>query len=643
MSPRKETQYRPDIDVLRAVSILAVTLFHLKVPGFSGGFIGVDIFFVISGFLMTSIICNELTSTGKLDYLSFCERRMRRILPALLAIVLCVTLASLIVPLSTTESLRSQIISAAIFASNFYYWNAAGYFDSASTIKPLLHTWSLSVEAQFYVFWPLLLLLAGRRLPWSAMPIALVIVFLLSFVSGLFFTDTKSLPALFYMMPFRVFEFALGGLLYFDKVSLPLSKLALQVGIVCCIAAIAVCTHFYSDKMIFPAWNALVPCLAAAAYIALGKRTTFPSLFESRLLLAIGKLSYAIYLVHWPIIVFYLHLTDQDLGWVDIGALLALSTASALVLHYGVERRFYRPRSEPRWAPPIKFGVGASLATLTLTTFAFFAFAISTASTAGSAHSLDPVKIYRDGRNYTWDNHQKLDAPFDINSRRKIIVIGDSQAADVVNLLLAYNPSLSAEIRTFVSSAGCQIKFTDAYYHEREIANGSSDETIEHCKDDRARFHADRRLKEADTIVVAYSWRPAALGYMPEEIAKIEQKNPSASVYVAGTKKQPRSGIWFLEQRLTHRQAAAFARNHAVPNVLETNTTLASKFGQKFLDFYSVTCTESACQVFTDTGFPIFFDELHVTAIGAQHIARSIPFYRRIGEPLYLEPSQDYL
>jgi peptidoglycan/LPS O-acetylase OafA/YrhL len=640
MSQSKKTPYRPDIDVLRAFAILAVLLFHLNVPGFSGGFIGVDVFFVISGFLMTSINCVELNSTGKLDYLAFCERRMKRIVPALLATTLAVTIVSLLVPLATVESLRSQIISTAIFASNLYYWGEAGYFDSASVSKPLLHTWSLSVEAQFYVAWPLLLLLAWRRLPKWAFPGALITLFFLSFVSGLPFTEEEDLPTIFYIMPFRAFEFALGGLVYFSRVLLPVTNFVRQVLIVFCILLIGLCAFLYSDKTIFPAWNALLPGFAAAAYIALGKRTTFPMLFESRILLAFGKLSYAIYLVHWPIIVFYLHLTGRNLGWIDIVILTALSIATALILHYCVERRFYGPRTI-RSLSPLKFGLGASLATLALTTSAFFILSVTTPGKAGSEQPLDVVDLQRRSEAYTWRSHRELSTSFGTETRNKTLVVGDSQAADIVNLLLAYDSSYGSDIRTFVSSSGCQIKFSDEYYEGRERNNGLPDETILRCRDDRARFFSDPRLKEANTIILAYAWRPAAVEHIDNEIQALKQKNASASIYVASLKDQARSGIWFLERGMAPRPAAVFAKQNAAASAMNVNSALAAKVGEQFLDLYSVICSDAACQVFTEAGYPIFFDEMHLTALGAHYLARGVPFYKRVGERLHLDPSQE--
>jgi peptidoglycan/LPS O-acetylase OafA/YrhL len=629
--------YRPDIDVLRALSIVLVTFFHLGIPGFGGGFIGVDIFFVISGFLMTSIICGELQKSGRVNFLHFCERRMRRILPALLTTLALVTLASIFIPISGTEAIRSQVISAAVFTSNLYFWSVSGYFDTASTTKPLLHTWSLSVETQFYAAWPLFLAAVWKIWGAKALPHALVASAAASFVAGLFFTSPDELTTLFYMTPFRIFEFAIGGLLYFDRFTIPLGQAAMRAMIVLCVAVIAACTYLYSDRIVFPAWNAVLPCLAAAGFMLFSKRARFPQLLEWQPFLILGRLSYSIYLVHWPIIVFYPQLTGRSPIWIDTIIMLAITMAMATAMHFGVEHRFQRRSStEPRRAP--RFASGASFATATLTAFAFFTLAAARPAHDRADASLEATEILRSNDGYTWRNHRSLDEAFDNGDGRKILVVGDSQAADVVNLLLEYEPSLRSQIRSLVSSVGCQIKLSDDYYLQQEKNGGKADATIENCRKDRARFQADTRLKTADTIILAYSWQPAAIDYLDEDIEALSRLNPDAEIHVMGSKIQPQSGIWYLEQGITGLAASHHAKRNAAQEIRGINRRLAAAFPDRYLDLQDVICTADACDVFTDSGYPILFDESHLTAQGARYIATRVPFYRLIGTRLGLEP-----
>lgn len=257
-----------------------------------------------------------------------------------------------------------------------------------------------------------------------------------------------------------------------------------------------------------------------------------------------------------------------------------------------------------------------------------------------SGQSLDVVEIQRSNEGYTWRNHRALNSSFDTDSNNEILVIGDSQAADMVNLLLEYDPSLRSRLRTFVSTAGCQIKLLDQYYQQRETNNGKADETIERCRRDRQRFQQDARLKAADTIILAYSWRPAAIDYLDDDIAALSRWNPTAKIYVAGLKTQPQSGIWYLEQGIAGGAASSFAKQNAVQEVQQINTRLAAEFPDRFLDLLDVACSRQACDVFTDSGYPIFFDSSHLTSAGARYLASRVPFYTLVGTRLQLEPAQ---
>ena len=155
-------EYRKDIDGLRAVAVLAVVLFHAKVPGFPGGFVGVDVFFVISGYLITGLITNDYAN-GRFSSSNFYFRRMRRIVPALLCVYTAsMLLAALLMLPSDMRMFARSLTSSALFYSNHFFYNQSGYFGGQSDLKPLLHTWSLSIEEQFYLVWPLLFLLLAR-------------------------------------------------------------------------------------------------------------------------------------------------------------------------------------------------------------------------------------------------------------------------------------------------------------------------------------------------------------------------------------------------------------------------------------------------------------------------------------------------
>jgi peptidoglycan/LPS O-acetylase OafA/YrhL len=206
-----ELRYRPDIDGLRAIAVLGVVLFHAGVQPLTGGFSGVDVFFVISGFLISSIIIKEIRR-GDFSLATFYERRIRRIFPAFLVVVLFSTiLAYLLLLPRDFESFGKSLAAAGLSLSNVLFWKESGYFDSSAELKPLLHTWSLGVEEQFYLFFPLLLLFVARffKQRWVGWILAIAVVSFLLSVWGVRYQPS----AAFYLLPTRAWELALGCLL----------------------------------------------------------------------------------------------------------------------------------------------------------------------------------------------------------------------------------------------------------------------------------------------------------------------------------------------------------------------------------------------------------------------------------------------
>lgn len=204
-------QYRPDIDGLRAIAILTVLLFHLGVSAFSGGYIGVDVFFVISGYLITKLIRDEVSATEKFSFSNFYIRRVRRLFPSLV-FTLCLTLvaAAFLFSAQFFERFGASLLHALFSLSNFYFWKNSDYFAPAAELEPLLHTWSLSVEEQFYLLWPITLVLLLKKSSGVRFGI-LLIIFAMSLALTRYYIHQTSM--IFYLLPFRVFEFIIGALM----------------------------------------------------------------------------------------------------------------------------------------------------------------------------------------------------------------------------------------------------------------------------------------------------------------------------------------------------------------------------------------------------------------------------------------------
>jgi peptidoglycan/LPS O-acetylase OafA/YrhL len=332
--------YRRDIDGLRAIAVLPVVLFHSGVPGFSGGFVGVDVFFVISGFVITSLLQGDVRA-GRFSILRFYNRRIRRIFPALFLLLAVVTAAALawLTPLDLKRYGQS-LASTAVFASNIFFFLKSGYFDTASIEKPLLHTWSLAVEEQFYIVWPIALWamhkLRGGRWLLSLTLLGLAVSF------GLCVWQTgQNATAAFYLPHTRFWELLLGAVLAMRPLTfkprwLKEALAALGLGLI----AFAVVT--FNDNTAFPGFAAAAPCVGTFLLVAANQDgdTAVARLLSLRPLVFIGLVSYSFYLWHWPVLVFarYVAPTPPSV-WVLL-TLMAGAFVMAVISWRFVERPF---------------------------------------------------------------------------------------------------------------------------------------------------------------------------------------------------------------------------------------------------------------------------------------------------------------
>jgi len=296
--------YRRDIDGLRAVAVLAVVLFHAFPEWLRGGFVGVDVFFVISGFLITGILLRELEG-GCFSFAGFYARRVRRIFPALLLVLAsCLAFGWLALFPDEYEQLGKHVVGGAGFAANLFYWAQVGYFDTAAETKPLLHLWSLGIEEQFYILWPVILLL-GWRLRAKLLALAAVLA-AASFAVNLFGIGHDATAA-FYSPASRAWELLLGAGLACLGLRTPAQRPALDPNLLAWAGAILLVSGLALIQRTdpFPGWRALLPALGALLLIAAGPQAWFNrTVLGSRALVWVGLLSYPLYLWHWPLLTF---------------------------------------------------------------------------------------------------------------------------------------------------------------------------------------------------------------------------------------------------------------------------------------------------------------------------------------------------
>lgn len=333
-------QYSPEIDGLRTLAVIPVLLFHAGF-GLSGGFAGVDVFFVISGYLIGAGILRE-AEAGRFGYLAFWQRRLRRLFPAWAVVMIATILLSAftLVP-PHLRDLGECLLYQPVFAANVYFWRQTGYFETASEFQPLLHTWSLAVEEQFYVFLPLVLLPLirfGRKI---TLGVIVVLSIVSLFVSSYFAVRYPSFG--FFMLPARIWELNLGVILAL----LPLAKFRLErvAGMIAWIGISGIVLSYlgFDGNTPFPSYTALLPCVGTALVVLASTYGCGCGCGSARKLLAhplpvwIGKISYPLYLWHWPVIVFVRYLWIDEPPPAVMVASLLLSTLLAWLTYRFVE------------------------------------------------------------------------------------------------------------------------------------------------------------------------------------------------------------------------------------------------------------------------------------------------------------------
>ncbi len=330
----KAISYRGDIDGLRAIAVVAVLLFHAQLGAFTGGFVGVDVFFVISGFLITTILLDDSS------IVSFYQRRARRILPALFALVAAVLAAGLWIMLPhDLVSLANSATAALLFGSNIWFWRQAGYFATETELWPLLHTWSLGVEEQFYIVFPVIVRLC-RRLPRRWLALLFAALAIASFAACVFSMGHLKGVLAFYLAPTRAWELLIGSILATGAIprigSPPARSVVAAIGLCAIVAPI----FAYTPATPFPGWGAVPPVLGSALVIWAGQGGphALGTALGIRPMRFVGLVSYSLYLWHWPVLAFARYVAVRPLSSVEAAAALAAAFVLAILSWRFVER-----------------------------------------------------------------------------------------------------------------------------------------------------------------------------------------------------------------------------------------------------------------------------------------------------------------
>lgn len=464
----KSPGYRADIDGLRAVAVLCVVFYHLRILRFQGGFVGVDIFLVISGYLITQVIQKDIEH-GEFSFLSFYDRRIRRILPALVAMTLaCTAIAALLFPPGDLLSYGKSLLATTGFAGNFFFQQLDsynGYFGSPSASQPLLHIWSLSLEEQFYLFHPILLLLLNK-LTSRYKPATLLVCIALSFALSVWGTINQPVAA-FYLLPGRAWELLIGAFLALKPLPRLTSRVGREFAALAGLAMIAYAVLKFSQYIPFPGMNALLPCAGAALILYAGESGS--SLTGKALSLKpvvfIGVISYSLYLWHWPLIVFFKFVTvaQAPTGRQDC-ALLFLSLVLAFLSFELVESPFRRrpAHSAPKRTACVAFCASAALACVALVlTLSHGLPNRFDAKTQEILEKNDARKVDYDVLPQCGNFRKKINQASDVSfcqigySSRNILFWGDSHVQELYPLLAEIQPALHGEGIVVAAAPGC--------------------------------------------------------------------------------------------------------------------------------------------------------------------------------------------
>jgi peptidoglycan/LPS O-acetylase OafA/YrhL len=330
-------RYRPDIDGLRAIAVTAVVAYHAFPKWAPGGFVGVDVFFVISGFLITRIIAGE-RDDGRFGFTHFYGRRARRILPAYFVMTAAVAVAAFAILLPQDRRMFGGTLGASgLFLTNVWFAATGVYFQPASRDSPLLHLWSLAVEEQFYLVWPLLILALSARWVRRVRPWLMLALALASLVLAEVTVQRGAAREAFYFLPGRAWEFLVGGLLAVGALAPPTRRFVANLAAVAGVALIVASLCLLDDNSAFPGLGALAPCLGAAAIIwsGSGEAPAASGWLRSAPMVGLGRISYSLYLWHWPPLVFARLILEQPLS-----PLLTVSLVALAVLLSALSWRF---------------------------------------------------------------------------------------------------------------------------------------------------------------------------------------------------------------------------------------------------------------------------------------------------------------
>jgi peptidoglycan/LPS O-acetylase OafA/YrhL len=596
------TYYRPDIDGLRAVSVLAVIAFHLN-GKLSGGYVGVDVFFVISGFLIGGIVLGEVDS-DRFSFAHFYGRRVRRILPALITTLIASALAAfLLLGPSEIAPFAKSAVAALLSGANVYFYATSGYFEARSADIPLLHLWSLGLEEQFYVIFPTIVVLLARLTRAALLPF-LALAGLASLVWSQH--ELSGHPqAAFYLLQSRAFELTIGILILW----LPKPRFAGLPSLCGCVL-LAIALLAFNQNTPFPGLAALLPCAGATLIIWSAANTWIGDWLSTRPIVYLGKISYPLYLAHWPFIVFG-KIAMPDLGsrWFT-AFVVAGSIAAAAATYHLIER-------------PIRFGSLRRLRWSVAGGCALFAAAIGgilfiptldrsfASNQPFIVRPVDFKELYLQGKCFLLPEQDSKAYSSECypDHRPDVILWGDSHAADLYS--------------------GLKVEFAAAGYSLGLLASAACPPILDYpiegvpfCKANNDFVRSFIETHRPNIVILSAFWKPHHTDLLRETLNRLS-KIPGVGVVVIGNTPVFAESVPIYLGRANTASIKVSDRS-ATEHTLQDWLGRGQVAGVQYVSLKDWTCPRERCLLTDKQGFVYYIDDGHLSADGSQWVARHI-------------------
>lgn len=612
--------FREDIQGLRALAVLSVVIYHISPFHLPGGFIGVDIFFVISGYLIIGQIYKKVLE-NRFAFKEFYVKRFKRLFPAYFATVAISSVFAFIYFLPGEFTNYSwSLISSCLYISNFYFYTKSGYFDTELQGSPLLHTWSLSVEEQFYALVPILLVVCYKFFKKKSV-LALILVAAISFLLCIYFSRTD-ISFAFFSSVTRFWQFILGGLVSIYAHQLTKQKAVSEVVSIMSIVTLVACCFLMSHDD-FPGIKAIIPTLATTLVLAFGKSSYYTyKLLAIRPAKFFGDISYSLYLWHWPVIIFYILHFERDLTAKDKVIVFVLSTALGILSYYFIEERFRRGKQS---SASTIFRVAALSCAICAASFALIQ--VNESRFTDQQRSYEQFMLnykadnFRSGTCFLTKKHpdisfyQKKLCLTQSDTKENIVLLGDSHAAHWYS---AINNAIDNDKQTLsqITASGC--KPTIEYKGEKRCT-----ELMRWAINDILYF------ENYDSVVISARWKMSDLKPLLKTIEKFQSRGMKVLVLgpiVEYTQPLPR----LLAQTNTEKK---LINSSMYGSISKIDTKFNNALTTEGVEYYSVLksiCEDKSHCITLHQNEPIQFDYGHLTSKGAELVLPQLGLFQNM-------------